>query len=408
MSSDQGPAPVLRLPVSADATVALLNLKSGSGRDCRTASSPGANLAGRSRPGPLTADERRAVPVLNREHFVGSLRREMRRADRSEAALSLVIYRLAQGSGSTQADELRQLLASSVRETDILGQLGATAFAVICTDTGDEGVHHFIAKIDELSDHLHYSVESATYPDHLFEGFAADPSAAHGPSPLFLHERRRPHLDTYFLKRPLDIAGALLALLLFSPLMLLTALAVKLTSKGPVIFRQTRLGRGGRPFAFYKFRSMVVNNDDRIHREYVASLIKGEHGKVEQPGRGDDGLRFKIKADPRITWIGRIIRKTSIDELPQLFNVLKGDMSLVGPRPPLPYEAENYKSWHLRRVLDIRPGITGLWQVEGRSRVTFEDMVRMDLRYLRSCSLGLDLKLLAKTVVAVAKCDGAG
>ena len=108
-----------------------------------------------------------------------------------------------------------------------------------------------------------------------------------------------------------------------------------------------------------------------------------------------------------MTWVGRIIRKTSIDELPQLFNVLKGDMSLVGPRPPVPYEAENYQSWHLRRVLDIKPGITGLWQVEGRSKVTFDEMVRMDLRYIRSCSLALDLRILAKTVLVVLRTDGA-
>jgi lipopolysaccharide/colanic/teichoic acid biosynthesis glycosyltransferase len=116
---------------------------------------------------------------------------------------------------------------------------------------------------------------------------------------------------------------------------------------------------------------------------------------------------YKIKADPRVTPVGRFIRKTSIDELPQLFNVLKGEMSLIGPRPPLPYEAENYQSWHLRRVLDIRPGITGLWQVEGRSKVSFDEMVRMDLRYVRGCSLSLDLRILAKTVLVVLNCKGA-
>jgi len=148
-----------------------------------------------------------------------------------------------------------------------------------------------------------------------------------------------------------------------------------------------------------------TNADDRIHREYVASLIKGD---LQQINQGDVAKPiYKLKADPRVTPVGRIIRKTSLDELPQFFNVLKGDMSLVGPRPPLPYEVAQYQSWHLRRILDVRPGITGLWQVEGRSKTSFDDMVRLDIRYTRSWSLLLDLKLLFKTVKVVLKRDGA-
>jgi len=145
--------------------------------------------------------------------------------------------------------------------------------------------------------------------------------------------------------------------------------------------------------------------DDRIHRAYVTNLI---NGNLEGTNQGDkEKPLYKIKADPRVTPVGRIIRKASIDELPQLFNVLKGDMSLVGPRPPLPYEAEKYQSWHLRRVSELKPGITGLWQVEGRSKTSFDDMVRMDLRYIQRCSLMLDLKILIKTVKVVLRCDGA-
>ena len=151
---------------------------------------------------------------------------------------------------------------------------------------------------------------------------------------------------------------------------------------------------------------MATNADDRVHREYVINLINGKHDEINQ---GDaEKPRYKLKADPRVTPIGRIIRKTSIDELPQLYNVLKGDMSLVGPRPPIPYEAEKYQSWHLRRVLEGRPGITGLWQVEGRNRVSFDDMVRLDLRYTRTWSLWLDLTILARTVGAVLRLDGEG
>jgi lipopolysaccharide/colanic/teichoic acid biosynthesis glycosyltransferase len=150
---------------------------------------------------------------------------------------------------------------------------------------------------------------------------------------------------------------------------------------------------------------MHWNIDDRIHREYVTNLIKGEHEKINQ---GDEEAPlYKMKSDPRITRIGKIIRKTSIDELPQFFNVLKGEMSLVGPRPPIPYEVEKYEPWHLRRILDVKPGITGLWQVDGRSTTSFDDMVRMDLRYVQTWSLWLDFKILLKTVKAVIRPNGA-
>jgi lipopolysaccharide/colanic/teichoic acid biosynthesis glycosyltransferase len=150
---------------------------------------------------------------------------------------------------------------------------------------------------------------------------------------------------------------------------------------------------------------MSVNVDDTIHREFVTTLINGGHTDINQ--QDADKPLYKIKADPRLTPIGQFIRRTSLDELPQLFNVLKGDMSLVGPRPPLLYEAEKYQSWHLRRILEIKPGITGLWQVEGRSKVSFDEMVRMDLRYTRDWSLALDLKILIKTIAVVLGRDGA-
>ena len=198
------------------------------------------------------------------------------------------------------------------------------------------------------------------------------------------------------LKRLIDVAGSMFGLILFSPIMLVTAVAIKATSPGPVIFRQARVGLRGRPFQFFKFRSMAVNSDDRIHREYVANLIEG---KLDTINKGDvDRPLYKLRDDPRITKVGRFIRKTSIDELPQLVNVLKGDMSLVGPRPPLPYEAEKYESWHLRRVLEVRPGITGLWQVYGRSSTSFDEMVRLDLNYVRNASLWVDIRLLFATV----------
>jgi lipopolysaccharide/colanic/teichoic acid biosynthesis glycosyltransferase len=166
-----------------------------------------------------------------------------------------------------------------------------------------------------------------------------------------------------------------------------------------------RIGRGGTSFPFYKFRSMRCDNDDGIHREYVKNLIQGRHDQINE-GDADNPV-YKLRSDSRITAVGRIIRRASIDELPQLFNVLKGEMSLVGPRPPIPYEIDDYRSWHMRRLQEVRPGITGLWQVEGRSTTTFDEMVRLDLRYIRNWSLWLDIKILLRTIVVVIRCDGA-
>jgi lipopolysaccharide/colanic/teichoic acid biosynthesis glycosyltransferase len=188
------------------------------------------------------------------------------------------------------------------------------------------------------------------------------------------------------------------------------AALVKLTSSGPVLFKQTRVGHMARPFTMLKFRTMLEKNDDSLHQKFVSDFIKsGTHNVVTAPeGSGADATAtFKIRNDPRTTPIGRVLRRTSIDELPQLWNVLRGEMSLVGPRPPIPYELKNYRSWHLRRVLEAKPGLTGLWQVMGRSRTTFDEMVRLDLRYARTRSLWLDLRILLATPGAVLSGKGA-
>lgn len=200
-------------------------------------------------------------------------------------------------------------------------------------------------------------------------------------------------------KRSLDIVGSIAGLVLFSPFFAVLPVLIKLYSKGPVFFLQNRIGRNGRPFKVLKFRSMYLDNDDIIHREYTRKLIKGE---VD----GAEGV-FKIQGDPRVTPIGRYLRKYSLDELPQFINVLKGDMALVGPRPPIRYEVENYSGWQRNRLMGKKPGITGLWQVTGRSSTSFDDMVRLDLRYLRGWSVVLDLKILLRTPLAVFKTKGA-
>jgi lipopolysaccharide/colanic/teichoic acid biosynthesis glycosyltransferase len=196
-------------------------------------------------------------------------------------------------------------------------------------------------------------------------------------------------------KRFIDVCVASIGLVVLAPFLLVIGLFIRLESPGPALFRQIRLGKDAAPFTFYKFRTMSDGNDPTIHMKYVADLITCGSEDL----KGDTGS-FKIEDDPRVTRIGRVLRQTSIDELPQLINVLFGEMSLVGPRPPLPYEAELY-SEHARRRLDCTPGITGLWQVSGRCQTTFDEMVALDVEYMERWSLGLDLSILARTVPVV-------
>lgn len=204
------------------------------------------------------------------------------------------------------------------------------------------------------------------------------------------------------LKRASDIFIAMIALALLSPIWLLIALLIKLDSKGPIFYLQERVGMDGRLFLFYKFRSMHVNADNQTHKEYQQKFIAGHAeanlGDATRPA-------YKLPADPRITRMGGWLRRTSLDEVPQLFNVLVGDMSVVGPRPPIPYEVESYELWHRKR-LDMKPGLTGLWQVSGRNRLPFEEMVKLDLFYIENWSLLLDLKIILRTVLVILRGDG--
>jgi len=195
-----------------------------------------------------------------------------------------------------------------------------------------------------------------------------------------------------FIKRPLDMFASLFGLVLLSPLFLVLAIMVKLDSHGPVFFRQMRVGKDGREFEFYKFRSMVQD----------AEAMKNKLMHLNEL----EGPVFKISDDPRITPMGRFLRRTSLDELPQLFNVLRGDMSLVGPRPPLPAEVANYESWQ-RQKLAVLPGITCLWQISGRNHIGFTEWMRLDIEYIRRQSLGVDVKILARTLPAVLLRKGA-
>jgi lipopolysaccharide/colanic/teichoic acid biosynthesis glycosyltransferase len=201
--------------------------------------------------------------------------------------------------------------------------------------------------------------------------------------------------------RALDVLGAAAMLMLLAPLLAVIAILVKLDSPGPVLFRQLRLGRDAQPFTVNKFRTMRHGVAHDRHREFVLGLIRGE-----QPLHDAPGPRFKMAADHRVTRFGRVLRCSSLDELPQLWNVLRGDMSLVGPRPPIPYEVEHYPPHWFARFA-VKPGITGLWQVSGRSQVTLEEMVRLDVEYARRRSLRFNVLILLRTVPAVLSGKGA-
>lgn len=210
-------------------------------------------------------------------------------------------------------------------------------------------------------------------------------------------------------KRTMDVVGSALLLVMLAPVFLIVAAAIKISSKGPAFYSQQRVGQYGKPFTFLKFRSMYVGNDPRIHQEYVARLIAGhaQRHSADGNGNGDGEGVYKLTNDPRITPLGTFLRRTSLDELPQLVNVLRGEMSLVGPRPAIPYEVAKYQTWHRRRILEVKPGVTGLWQVNGRCRIGFDEMVRLDLRYAKVWSPWFDLKILLRTPRAVFLGEGA-
>lgn len=205
-------------------------------------------------------------------------------------------------------------------------------------------------------------------------------------------------------KRVLDLVGASLLSIVTAPVMAIVAIAIKLDSRGPVFFGQERIGSGGRRFRVVKFRTMYDGVSDAAHRELVTKMLQGEDGPAAHVGPEGEQV-FKLVNDQRVTRVGRFLRRASLDELPQLFNVLRGEMSLVGPRPPLPYEFDQYEHWQFHR-LQVRPGITGLWQVSGRNRLTYRQMCELDLAYIRAWSLWLDMRILFKTVPVVLSNSG--
>ena len=356
--------------------------------------------------------------ILSEGAFRRMISLERKRSERTQRPFVLLLMdtghtQLTQKNGRLLLDIL-SALESATRETDIMGWYETNAaVGVMFTEIMLENNLMLSAILARISEVLRSRLTSEQFSEikfsfHLFpeEWDASNPERQSNPT-LYpdLHQRDGANRLGRAMKRGMDIVGSLLLLTLFSPVFLAIAAAVKLTSRGPVLFRQQRIGEHGTAFTFLKFRSMYVDNDSSQHKEYVRKLIVGQAAKQPTNGAGE-GI-FKLTNDPRITPVGDFLRRTSMDELPQFLNVLRGDMSLVGPRPPVPYEVEAYATWHRRRLLEAKPGITGLWQVQGRSRVGFDEMVRLDLRYARSCSPWLDLKILMRTPRAVIAGNGA-
>jgi lipopolysaccharide/colanic/teichoic acid biosynthesis glycosyltransferase len=357
-----------------------------------------------------SADVKLESELMPEAQFRKALELEEKRAERSRRRFILMLLEsdtlLKDGTTHDAIYRAIHALVGATRETDVKGWYKAdSVVGVIFTELGAAEGHSvanaLLSKVTQaLSSSLGIEeIHRVSMSFHVYPEAAVRMAGTDEPDRKSDATEKDPRGCAKFFKRMFDIGGSLLMLLLGAPLMLAIAVAVKLTSPGPVLFRQERIGRRGVPFTFLKFRTMYQGNDAKIHQEFVTRFIKKE---IEPAG-----ACYKLRSDPRITRLGELLRKTSLDEFPQFLNVLRGDMSLVGPRPPIPYELESYQLWHRRRVIDVKPGITGLWQVAGRSRVTFDDMVRMDLRYAKSWSFWLDLKILLATPRAVLSGAGA-
>ena len=344
---------------------------------------------------------------------------ERKRTERSKAPFVLMLLEVANHQGAEKTaralESILSILLSSSRDTDLVGwykegtTVGALFTGLVVNDKNSILSTILTRVSSTLRDELTFdqfnlvSISLHFFPDdwdHDGNGRPSNPALY--PDLSNNDKGKRPLL---IMKRAIDMIGGTLLLALCAPFCLIIAIAIKCTSRGPVLFRQQRVGQYGEQFTFLKFRSMYVNNDHSVHKEYVTKLIASD--KEPGKGNGSDGKVYKLTSDKRITRIGGLLRRTSLDELPQFINVLRGDMSLVGPRPPIPYELAAYQTWHRRRLLEVKPGITGLWQVSARSTVDFDQMVRLDLRYATTWSPWLDLKILLRTPLAVIKGSGA-
>lgn len=357
--------------------------------------------------------------ILAEESFQRMIAVERKRTERSKVPFLLMLIEAGHHPGSEKngrvLDSVVTALQPTIRETDVLGWHKArSAVGVMYTGLALKDKNLVLGSIlnkvsARLRDELMFdqfnqvSISFHFFPDDWDHDNPGRPINL-ALYPDLINPAKGKQVVSV-MKRVFDVIGSLVMLALTAPACMLIAIAVKLSSKGPVLFKQQRVGQDGRRFTFLKFRSMRTDNDHREHKEFVTRFIADE--AVHQGAVSNGNGLYKLTKDARVTRVGKFLRRSSLDELPQFLNVLKGDMSLIGPRPPIPYELAVYQTWHRNRVLMVRPGITGLWQVTGRSRVKFDEMVRLDLRYAMSWTLWLDLKILIRTPLAVIKGAGA-
>jgi exopolysaccharide biosynthesis polyprenyl glycosylphosphotransferase len=361
--------------------------------------------------------------VLNEESFQRTLSLERKRTERSRKPFLLMLLEFGDIRPTESNRALGKVitaLSASTRATDVVGWFKSNSvvgvlFTEIIIDDQSSIVSTMMARVSETLGHSltldqfnQVKISFHVYPEPWDGGMFERPSNPMLYPDFSDQDDRRKY--GFAVKRLIDIVCSGIGLILSAPVFLVIAAMIKLTSEGPVFFRQQRIGQHGTPFTFLKFRTMFTNNDHSVHKEFVQQLIAGKV-KADSNGNGSGNGNghgvYKIKSDPRITRIGSFLRRSSLDELPQLINVLQGEMSLVGPRPPVRYEVDAYEIWHRGRLMEAKPGITGLWQVNGRSRVKFDEMVRLDIRYARTWSLWLDIKILLRTPRAVLLGEGA-
>lgn len=362
-----------------------------------------------------------SLDIYDRVELERVIQYERLRSDRLNQPLSLVVFRLefdpsdsSSGDYSPDLKPVIQVLLRRARRTDAVGWFGPDRLAVLLTSTDANGSARFRDAVCRDFSRRGVSpvfVEISTYPDcagaegvHGGEGHTR--SSREEPSrieaigniagAMVLQQSSMPeNLEPVFCKpiprwkRTIDIIGSLIGMVLLSPLFAVVAVYIKIVSPGPALFVQSRVGYGGRGFRFYKFRTMSVNNDEAVHSRHATDFIRSSGSMAKLDER-----------DPRIFPGGRILRVSAIDELPQLYNVFRGDMSLVGPRPCIPYEAAEYQLWHRHRF-SILPGLTGLWQVSGKNKLSFAEMIRLDIRYEKKMSIALDLIIILRTFPTV-------
>ena len=354
-------------------------------------------------------------PFFDEDLFRRMLVLERKRTERTKQSFLLALVDIAALRG--QKREVRNIvgkvigsLCSISRETDVKGwySTGKTLGVIFldCDTTDTDTIPKKVKKAleEQLSADVYsqLSISFFRFPD---SGDSIATGSVDLTTTLYKSQADQTiagHISSVC-KRSIDVIGSIFGLLLFAPIFIVAPLIIKCTSTGPVFFTQKRVGRYGKTFTLFKFRTMKASNDNSIHKDFVKQFIKNS---VEGVPAGQQ-QEFKMKDDPRVTKIGKFLRKTSLDELPQFINVLLGNMSLVGPRPAIPYEVDEYDIWHRRRVLEVKPGITGIWQVKGRSRTDFNGMVRMDINYIKTRSPVLDLRLIFTTPFALVSGKGA-